>query len=1110
MSIPPVFYVFVLLLFVTVISAQDCAYNETEVDRTGRRCNRESAECSDTKKCKGKRRCRCDDICGTVCIPVFRDNYCDVADLGEPTVGLSVSYSDERIRFATNATFSCSPGYKLSDESLSVRMCRGDERWSGETPTCITDVGCGEPPFVEYTVHNGTVNGKNREIYGIGERLQYTCDYGYASRKRIPYITCERDVFNSSIANWTEVDPSVPCTPVSCGFPGSVSNGRRNGNVFNFGSSVTFECYTGYVLSGRSYRVCQADAEWSGSVPVCNPIRCPFIPEPEDGYLFGTEYTYGKTIRINCNSGFVVTGTNLQLVKATCQADATWNHSPQTCEAVNCGNPGTPLNGTRNGDDFGYEGYIVFSCDDGFRIEGIASIYCEADNQWSEPLPKCIGQCILPEIPENLNLISKYIVGERVDEGTQYSISCKDGYTLNSDTNLWTCLATGLMSFNPVCTEDPCDALEVIENGAIEYSNTQNDEGLFLPGTVATYSCIVGYEVTDGDTIRTCQLGNFIREEVTCTITTCDVPQIDNGYPVDNPVTVNHDDYVIYNCDSGYTVSPSSVAYCFDKVLTPPICIEDPCSSVSPISDGEIIYSSTQDASGMFPPQTTVTYQCDEGYKISPDTSKERVCAKGEFLPENSPECLLTTCDTQSISNGKVANGTATVYHGMTVEWSCNMGYESEDELDYITCWNETFVPYLPSCTEKPCPEITENVKVVYNQGDNNGTFPPNTIANWKTTESEVVDDGISVLKVCSYTAVCSLGSFEKTKTCITTCPRFEIPHADVTYHPHSREIFSKSKRKVRCQNPYRMQDSTLKESTCLDNGEWSSETPSCVLGCIVLGPPQNGRLVSEILEGYKILDDRTIIHECFANYFLVGENKTSCMLDNAVLHQPQCVHESNYTSGKYCPILRNKEFGWYDYSDSLNEGSVVRFGCTHQYISSIPAFQRECRQDDTGRFDWYPLITEEPVCRESNCRDLEEDRATLSSSAGNSLNSWINTRHSVEFQPDSTGSEPLLQIQFNNIKAVSGVVLKSSKRAWVTLYRVEYKSEDGTWKVIKNNVGDDVKFLGNINKNMAVAQTFPQDITTDALRIYPLKSYDEIAMKIEILICQATYVIKN
>lgn len=57
---------------------------------------------------------------------------------------------------------------------------------------------------------------------------------------------------------------------VSCGDPGQISNGKRHGDTFTVGSSVTYTCDLGFIIkNGAAQRRCQANGVWSGSAPKC-------------------------------------------------------------------------------------------------------------------------------------------------------------------------------------------------------------------------------------------------------------------------------------------------------------------------------------------------------------------------------------------------------------------------------------------------------------------------------------------------------------------------------------------------------------------------------------------------------------------------------------------------------------------------------------------------------------------------------------------------------------------------------------------------------------------------------------------------------------------------
>ena len=61
----------------------------------------------------------------------------------------------------------------------------------------------------------------------------------------------------------------LPCIAKSCGRPSEISNGRIVGYVYSFKEKIRYVCFEGFKLKGPSYRICQANEEWSGAKPIC-------------------------------------------------------------------------------------------------------------------------------------------------------------------------------------------------------------------------------------------------------------------------------------------------------------------------------------------------------------------------------------------------------------------------------------------------------------------------------------------------------------------------------------------------------------------------------------------------------------------------------------------------------------------------------------------------------------------------------------------------------------------------------------------------------------------------------------------------------------------------
>ena len=61
---------------------------------------------------------------------------------------------------------------------------------------------------------------------------------------------------------------------------------------------------------------------------------------------------------------------------------------------MDCGDPGTPSNGSRNGSVFTFGGTVRYECSEGYRLSGSIIRKCQATAKWSGDQAVCKGKII--------------------------------------------------------------------------------------------------------------------------------------------------------------------------------------------------------------------------------------------------------------------------------------------------------------------------------------------------------------------------------------------------------------------------------------------------------------------------------------------------------------------------------------------------------------------------------------------------------------------------------------------------------------------------------------------------------------------------------------------
>ncbi|XP_067093259.1 CUB and sushi domain-containing protein 3-like [Osmerus mordax] len=257
-------------------------------------------------------------------------------------------------------------------------------------------------------------------------------------------FTTDNSRSNSGFKIFYEV---VTLDTFSCMDPGIPVNGVRHGHDLSIGSSVSFQCEPGYRLSHEELLLCEKNHFWSHQLPTCDAscggdvrgpsgiILSPGYPELYPSSLnctWGVEVSHGKGVQftfhsfhledhhdyllITENGSFAqplarLTGferpapvnaglygnfkAQLRFISDFSISLQGFNMSFSEYDLEPCEDPGMPKFGWHSGTSFGIGDSLDFSCNVGYRLQGVTEMSCLGGGRrmWSAPLPRCVAEC---------------------------------------------------------------------------------------------------------------------------------------------------------------------------------------------------------------------------------------------------------------------------------------------------------------------------------------------------------------------------------------------------------------------------------------------------------------------------------------------------------------------------------------------------------------------------------------------------------------------------------------------------------------------------------------------------------------------------------------------
>ncbi|XP_076647342.1 sushi, von Willebrand factor type A, EGF and pentraxin domain-containing protein 1 isoform X1 [Halictus rubicundus] len=286
--------------------------------------------------------------------------------------------------FGDEIRYSCLSGYQLLGNPH--RLCGADGTWSGVLPVCIgrtcKNLLAPEHGDIEYVREE--YERDDLSILQVGQQLEFKCDTGFRLVGE-KFLTC----LESGL--WDHERPT--CDIHGCSPPKEIDRGyiifTNSNNLhetsttsltpetinktvernYYFDDIVGFSCHTGYKFRGNHNLLtefklrCTENGTWSGFVPDCVPLKCPWPSTINNGKIFlktenGTielfkdavpdttqeettlkknddlenQFILGSQILIKCGTGYKLIGDGV----GTCMSNEEWSLTSPSCKPNEC------------------------------------------------------------------------------------------------------------------------------------------------------------------------------------------------------------------------------------------------------------------------------------------------------------------------------------------------------------------------------------------------------------------------------------------------------------------------------------------------------------------------------------------------------------------------------------------------------------------------------------------------------------------------------------------------------------------------------------------------------------------------------------------------------
>ncbi|XP_062498995.1 sushi, von Willebrand factor type A, EGF and pentraxin domain-containing protein 1-like [Corticium candelabrum] len=286
------------------------------------------------------------------------------------------------------------------------------------------------------------------------------------------------------------------------------------------------------------------------------------------------------------------------------------------------------------------------------------------------------------------------------------------------------------------------------------------------------------------------------------------------------------------------------------------------CEPPPNVKNGKLIFS---DNDGKQIINSTVTYECDNGYKLSDETKKTRKCLSSKQWSGTAQSCHYIDCGRPRLTTN--GNFTGNTTYNSTITFTCRNGYYMKG-IRKAKCLSSGLWSNIPSNCIPFCepPQLTNGYLEF---SDNSGVHDVDSTVTYHCDQGYESSDDKQKTRRCQEN--------RKWSGTAPTCTQIQCPDIsnkiieDGSILNNNRLLGSIAV--YECNRGYRIAGD--KTRVCQSNGKWSGNPPVCQGNkCVSLASPTNGNVTTEIVHTIVIST-----YTCESGYRLKnGDSSRICL----------------------------------------------------------------------------------------------------------------------------------------------------------------------------------------------------------------------------------------